>query len=399
MPAPAERGGSAGRAHTRLRSTLAIAEVALALFLLVNAGVMVGTFQRMLAANPGFDTANLLTLRISLAPSKYAASSRISEFYDRLLLGLEGVSSAQSSAVAAPAGSAQGVYVEGRAAPAPGDPRPSIYAVTGQFARTLRLPLVQGRPIAYTDGPGFPPVVLLSESVARHYWPASSPIGSRLKLSAADPRWLTVVGVCGDVKDWFSNRPEPRVYVSFRQAPAAAVTVFVRTNADPAQAAPAARAEVRKLDPGQPVFDLKTMEQSIAEQTSGVRASAVSMATYAAIALFLAVTGIYAVISYSVAQRTREIGIRVALGARRTDILAMALRDAVRVGAIGLAIGVPATLAMLRAMSSVLYGVVRIDAGTFLGLTLLLALSAVAAGYVPAHRAARVDPVTALRAE
>jgi ABC-type antimicrobial peptide transport system permease subunit len=165
------------------------------------------------------------------------------------------------------------------------------------------------------------------------------------------------------------------------------------------QVAGAALAEVRKVDPGQPVFDLKSMEQAIAEQTSGLRASSVSMVTYAVIALILAVSGIYAVISYSVAQRTREIGIRMALGAGRADILTMALGDAVRMGAAGLAIGVPVALATLRAMSSVLYGVMRIDTAAFIGLTLLLAFSAVAAGYIPAHRAARVDPLTALRAE
>ncbi len=393
------RGGSAGRAHSRLRSTLAVAEVALALILLVGAGVMVGTFQRLLNTSPGFDTHNLLTMRISLAPYKYPASSQVSEFYDRLLRGLAQLPSAQSAAAAGTAGDAQEVQIEGRAAPTAADTRPSSYSVTGQYLRTLRLPLVQGRFIAEGDGRESQPVVVLSESVARHYWPTSSPIGSRLRLSASDARWLTVVGVCGDVKDWFSARPDPRVYVSFQQAPSAAVTVFVRSSADPLQLAGAARAEVRKVDRGQPVFDLKSMEQSMVEQTSGVRASAVSMVTYAVIALFLAVSGIYAVISYSVAQRTREIGIRMALGARRADILVMALADAVRMGGIGLAIGIPVTLAMLRAMSSALYDVMRIDAGTFIGLSLLLAASAAVAGYIPAQRAARVDPLTALRAE
>jgi putative ABC transport system permease protein len=240
---------------------------------------------------------------------------------------------------------------------------------------------------------------VLSESIARHYWPGSNPIGSRIRLSRSDPRWLTVVGVCGDVKDWFSSRPMPRVYVSFRQMPRPNATVLVRTSVEPMQVAGAARAEVQKVDRGQPVFDVKSMEQTMAEETSGVRAVAISMVTYALIALFLAVSGIYAVISYSVAQRTHEIGIRMALGAGQADILSMTLGDAIRMGAIGLAIGVPVALALLQVMSSVLYGVMRIDAGTFTGLTLLLALSAVAAGYIPAVRAARVDPLTALRAE
>jgi len=220
-----------------------------------------------------------------------------------------------------------------------------------------------------------------------------------VRLSRIDPRWLTVVGVCGDVKDWFSAQPMPRAYVSFRQTPRPDVTVLVRTSGEPMQVAGAARAEVQKVDRGQPVFGVKSMEQTIAEETSGVRAAAISMLTYASIALFLAVSGIYAVISYSVAQRTHEIGIRMALGASRADVLTMALGDAVRMGAIGLAIGVPVALALLHVMSSVLYGVMRIDAGTFTGLTLLLAASAVAAGYIPALRAARVDPLTALRSE
>jgi putative ABC transport system permease protein len=393
------RGGSAGRAHSRLRSMLAASEVALALILLVGAGVMVGTFQRLLTADTGFDTRNLLKLETALPPSKYTGPSQFSEFYDRLLQGLAGVPSAPSSAVAAAAGDAQAVLIEGRAAPGPGEPRPSIYAVTGQYLHTLRLPLLQGRSIADGDVRESQPVVVLSESVARHYWPGSSPIGSRVRLSGNGSPWLTVVGVCGDVKDWFSTQPEPRVYTSFRQAPRPDVTVFVRTSIAPLQVAGAVGAEVRKVDRSQPVFGVKSMEQSMEEQTSGVRAAAFSMASYAAVALFLAMSGIYAVISYSVAQRTREIGIRMALGAGRADILAMALGDAIRMGAIGLAIGVPVALAMLHAMSSVLYGVMRIDGGAFAGLTLLLALAAVAAGYIPAHRAARVDPLTALRAE
>jgi putative ABC transport system permease protein len=393
------RGGSAGLTHSRLRSVLAISEVALALILLVGAGVMVGTFQRLLAFNPGFDTANLLTMRTSLPPSKYTGASQFAEFYDRLLHGLAGVPAAQSSAVAATAGNAEGVWVEGRAAPEPGEPRPAIYAVTGQYFQALRLPVLSGRPIGEGDGREFQPVIVLSESIAHHYWPGTSPIGSRVRLSGNDPRWLTVVGVCGDAKDWFSFQPVPRVYVSFRQAPRPDVTIFVRTSVDPMQVAGAATAEVQRVDRGQPVFSVKSIQQTMAEETSGVRATAVSMVTYALIALFLAVSGIYAVISYSVAQRTHEIGIRMALGAGRADILKMALADAIRMGAIGLGIGVPVSLAVLHTMSSVLYGVLRIDAATFIGLTLLLALAAVAAGYIPALRATRVDPLAALRVE
>jgi putative ABC transport system permease protein len=218
-------------------------------------------------------------------------------------------------------------------------------------------------------------------------------------LSKTDPRWLTVVGICGDTTQWFSGQQEPRAYVSFLQSPEPDVTVYIRAAGDPLQIAPAARGAVQKIDRTQAVFDVKSMEQRIAEETSGVRSSASSMAVYALIGLFLAASGIYGVISYTVAQRTHEIGVRMALGADRGTVLRMTLRDGLRIGAIGLGIGVPIAFGMIRAMSSALFGVIQLDGATFFVLTLILAICAVAAGYIPAWRASRLDPVTALRNE
>jgi len=207
------------------------------------------------------------------------------------------------------------------------------------------------------------------------------------------------VGVCGDTKDWFTGEPQPASYVSYLQAPQLSMMLLMRTAGDPMQIANAARAEVHGVDRNQPVYDLKSMEESISEETSGVRSAAVTMSTYAAIALLLAVTGIYAVIAYSVVQRTHEIGLRLALGAGHADIVRMVVGQAFRLAALGLGIGVPVAFILSRIMASALYGVVSVDVLTFVAFTLALAAAALFAGYVPARRATRVDPVIALHHE
>jgi putative ABC transport system permease protein len=391
------RAGSGGRSRSRLRTTLAVAEVTIALILLIGAGAMVRTFQRFTTFNPGFDTANLLTMEISLPQPKYSGATPVAAFYERLIDGL-GNHDTRSSAVAAD-GAADALFIAGRPAPRPGESVPEMRAVSGRYFETLRLPIIEGRAISSADDRDHPLAVVLSKSLVRQYWPGADPIGSHVRLSKNDPRWLTVVGICGDTQHWFDREPEPRAYISFLQSPQAEATVYVRTIGDPLEMATAARAEVHKIDSAQAVFEVKTMEQRLAEETSGVRASSSSMVMYAMIGLFLAASGIYGVISYSVARRTHEIGVRMALGADRRTVLRMTLRDAIKIGGIGLGIGVPMAYAMIRAMSSALYGIIQLDGATFVGLTVILAVCAVAAGYIPAWRASRLDPVTALRNE
>jgi putative ABC transport system permease protein len=208
-----------------------------------------------------------------------------------------------------------------------------------------------------------------------------------------------VAGVCGDVKNWFSGEPEALVYVPSEQNPKRDMTLLLRTAGDPVAAAPAARAAIRAMDGNPPVYDVKSMEQILAWQSSGVAGAALSMEIYAAIALLLAVTGVYALTSYAAARRTHEIGIRMALGARSGDVLKMVVAQSLRVSAAGLAVGLPTALILSKLMSSVLLNVIPLDPLTVAAFTALLALAAAVAAYVPARRAAALDPVSALRHE
>ncbi|MGA2181396.1 MAG: ABC transporter permease [Bryobacteraceae bacterium] len=393
------RSSSAGPRRSRMRNSLATAEVALALILLVAAGLMVRTFQRLLAVNCGYNPNNLLTLQIALPDSTYRTPVQITGFYDRLLHNLQTTPDVKTAGAAAWIGGADAVYIQGRAEPRPGEPRPNVRSVAGQYFAALGLPIVSGRPITEQDGKDTQAVVVLSQTVARHYWPNGDAVGQHVRLQKGESHWLTVVGVCGDVKEWFNGEPQRAAYLPFSQAPGPAMEILVRTNGDPNMIVGAVRAAVRNVDPNQPVFDVKSMQQLITEQTSGVRASAVSMSSYAVIALLLAVTGIYAVISYSVVQRTHEIGVRMALGAARPDVLRMILMQGVGIAGVGLAIGVPVALTLMLVMSSLLYNVVLVEPLVFALLTAILAMSAVLAGYVPARRAASIDPLTALRDE
>jgi putative ABC transport system permease protein len=338
-------------------------------------------------------------MRISLPASQYRTKASMTAFYQRALGGVETVPEVKAGGAGEEVGMAEGLFIEGRDEPRPGEPRPSIHAVSEHYFEAMGLPILKGRAIARQDSADTTAVVVISEAIARHYWPNSDPIGRRIKLGNARSPWLTVAGVSGDVKDWFTGGPRPAAYLPLPQAPQPSASILVRTSADPMRVVNAVRGKVRAVDGNLPVFGVKSMEQTISDQLGGVRAAAASMATYAVIALLLAVSGIYAVISYSVVQRTHEIGIRMVLGAGRSTVLRMTLGQALRVALIGLSIGIPVAWAMARLMASALYNVVVVSPATFVILALILAASAVLAGYLPARRAARVDPMLALRHE
>ncbi|HEV2115492.1 MAG TPA: ABC transporter permease, partial [Terriglobales bacterium] len=404
------RGAGSGPARSRLRGLLVVSEVTLALVLLVGAGLMVKAFQTLAARDMGFDRNYVLTFHVALAESKYQDKASVREFYDRVLVNLQALPGVQSATAAASlpgSWSWTSTYYRGEDQPpaAPGEMRVAIsQVVTPDFFRTLRVPLVSGRFFTQEDGPDAPPVALISQSLARRIWPDHDPVGKRIRFGtegSKDP-WCTVVGVVGDVRQsTFSREVSPTAYVPFAQVPIGSSTVALRTSGDPVALAAAARAAVRSVDPDQPAYDVRTLDQVLSDNESGVSSSAGMMMAFAAIALVLAGAGIFAVMAYAVRQRTHEIGVRMALGARRADMFSLVLGRALKLSLIGLAIGIPCALALARALSSVFSGMltININVGVFAALAASLALVAVLAAYIPARWATAVDPMIALRHE
>ncbi len=430
------RGSSSGPGRQRLRALLVVSEVALALVLLVGAGLMVKGFGALLNKYPGYDRNHVLTFRVSLAPaiplppsakpvngeplsgsgqaqepgntSKDQEDARVREFYRQAidkLGGLPGVDSA-AAATSLPSGWSWNwneYTAEGQPPAAPGEMRTAVMqSVSPDFFRALRIPLVRGRLFTSQDGPNAPLGVVVSQSMANRIWAGQNPVGKRIKFGRAESNepWKTVVGVVGDIqRSPFDPNPDPTAYFSFAQMPMGSSCLVVRASGDPLGLAAAVRAQVRSVSADDPPYDMRTLAQLISDDVSGVAASARMMFAFGIVALLLSASGIYALMSYSVTQRTHEIGVRMALGAERVSVLRLVVGYAIKLTVIGLAIGVPAALALTRALSSLLFGVVRLDIPIFASFTLLLALVAAVAAYIPAHRATRVDPMVALRYE
>ena len=404
-----EGGRSAGAGRQRLRKALIVAEVALALALLVGAGLTVKGFSRLVdKQHQGFDPHNVLTLRTTLPPSRYTEGRKVAVFYrqaqERLsaLPGVESVSSV-SFLPGDDNWDSTEFQIEGRSAPLPGQERVITCQKAGaDYFRTVRIPIIKGRAFSESDGDGAPRVAVISGVMARRYFPNEDPLGRRVKVGEAESadQWYTIVGVAGDISRFmFDRETQPMLYLPSQQLPDRGAYFIIRVSGEPMGVLTAVRAQIAALDDKLPLYEIKSHEQVIADDMAGIRLVTSLMATFGAMALALASVGVYGVMAYAVSQRTHEIGVRMALGARPRDVFRLVVGQALKLAALGLVIGLPLALSLGRVMAGALFGVVALDPMTFVGFTVLLAGVAALAGYLPALRAAKVDPMIALRYE
>jgi len=401
------RSDGAGVGRQRLRKALIVAEVALSLVLLVGAGLMVNGFGRLtVKQHQGFDPSHALTLRTILPPSRYAEGRQIAAFHrlaqERLaaLPGVESVTSARFLPGTDDWNSTE-FQIEGRPAPPGQESVLTSQQVGANYFRTVRIPIVKGRAFSVTDEEDAPRVAVISDALARRYFPNEDPLGRRVKVGAGESApWHTIVGVAGDVSRFmFDRETQPILYLPNQQIPDRGTYFIVRTAGEPMSAVSTVRAQIAALDDKLPLFEIKSHEQAIADELAGLRLAAALMAMFGAMALALAAVGVYGVMAYAVSQRTREIGVRLALGARPRDVFRLIVGQSLKLAALGLAIGLPVALALGRLMAGALFGVVALDPLTFVGFTMLLTGVALLAGYLPARRAMKVDPMVALRCE
>jgi putative ABC transport system permease protein len=390
------------------RNPFATAEVALAMVLLVAAGLFLRSFSKLTSVSPGFDTRHLVKADISLPRYQYSTPQQWTAFSSDLLARVQAQPGLQDSAVAVPLPIVQGFInlgfdIPGTPPLSPGESRTADYASVGpSYFQVMAIPLLAGRFFNQQDVSSAPPVTLISKALAQRYFPNQDPIGKRLNFGFPPNGDQTreIVGVVGDVRDIsLGEAPGPMMYVPYAQAPFWGADLVVKTTLSPAAVAVAIRQEVREIDKDLPVTDVATMPDLIDESVSQPRFRTFLLGLFAAMALLLAATGIFGVISYSVSCRTNEIGIRVALGATPGAILRMILRETLVLALVGLAVGAPCALAASHLLGHLLFGVSAYDPATLAAVAAILAAAAILAGYVPARRAMRVDPMVALRNE
>ena len=390
------------RMRNRFRGTLVVAEVALALLLTMGATLIMHTFLRLQATSPGFEAEGVLTASITLPILKYPGAEQRIAFYRMLLERLKAVPGVQAASMVSliPFGGSNtgmNLLIEGQPPPRP-EETPIFWRriVDPGYFRVMRIPLIRGREFSEQDA-SLPRIAVINETMARRFWPGTDPIGKRF---GSTNNWYTIVGMVGDVKfTSLTQDSDPEFYEPYRQAPMADMVLTMRTASAPLRLAPALREVVHETDPDQPVSRVTTMEEYLSEAMGTPRLSAVLLAGFGGAALLLAALGIYGVISYSVTRRTREIGLRIALGAYARDVTLMVVRQAVTLASIGVAIGLGGALALTRVMQGMLFGVNAREPITYFGVSGLLIVIATLAAYVPARRAARISPSVALRCE
>ncbi|HEV2699320.1 MAG TPA: ABC transporter permease [Terriglobales bacterium] len=405
------RGGT-GMGVLRTRAALVVSEVALAMLLLVGAGLLLKSFERLSEVSPGFSTDHILVAKIVRSPETYRDPNMRLSFYGNLfeqVSGLPGVRAVGgvSFLPVTGRGSALHFNIQGRPPRSPQEFKIGSYrAASAGYLRTLGVPLIGGRWIEYRDHEGAPAVVVVNSNFARTYFPDQSPLGQHIQIGATpDPStpWMEIVGVIGEVKQALASESAAEMYVPYRQAdqvlPVTTMSLVVRTAGDPLAQANAVRAVAHRIDPNQPITAISTMEENVSKSISEPRFRTSLLAAFAGIALVLAAIGIFGVMAYSVTQRTREIGVRMALGASRTRVLQLVLGQGARLTLLGVGIGVAASLLVTRYASGMLFNVRPYDPLTLIEVAAGLVIVSLAACYVPALRATRVSPIAALREE
>jgi putative ABC transport system permease protein len=400
------RGTTAGRAH-RVLNWFVVAQVALSLMLLIGSGLMIKSFMRLQAVNPGFDPSNVLTASVTLPRAKYSETPKRIEFFQQLLARVRQLpgTSAVGAASAPPfmgLGAATGFDIEGQPVlPAAQKPTTDVRVVDPDYFKTMSIPVLKGRTFTDREETQESRVVIISDALARQYFPNDNPLGKRITISMKeqnDP--CEIIGVVGDVKMRGLDIPtRPMVYWPHAELPYLSMTVVVRTNGSAAAVAGALEREVRALDKDQPISDVRTMKEWLSDSIARARFATLLLGIFAVVALMLASLGIYGVMAYSVTQRTNEIGIRMALGASRANVVRLVFRRGLLLALSGVGLGLIGSLGLTRVLAGLLFGVSVTDPAIFGLVPIILLTVATAAVYLPARRATKVDPLVALRYE
>jgi predicted permease len=402
------RNSAGGEGRGRLRNVLVVSEIALALLLLIGAGLLVQSFWRLENVSPGFNPHGVLTMGLSPPSSKYSSGRSVAAFYQQLLQAVEGLPGVKSAGLVnilplSGSNTDDFFFIEGRASRDPADiPDEELRVVAGNYFQAMEIPLLHGRYFTKADSEEAPPVIIVNQAFARRYWPAEDAVGKRITKGdpQKNPLWITIVGIVGDVKHkGLDLEAKPEFYFHQPQYKKHSMILTVRGFADPRNLAAVVRQEVHKMDREQSVANVKTLEEVVSDSVAPRRLSCVLLGIFAGIALVLASVGIYGVLSYLVTQRRHEMGIRMALGAERRDVLNLVVGQGLRLAILGVGIGLAAAFFLTRFLESMLFGVRSTDPLTFVLVPLTLISVALLACYIPARRATKVDPVVALRCE
>jgi putative ABC transport system permease protein len=398
-----DRASTAGRGRARTRAALVVIEVALTLVLLVSAGLLANSFLRLQRVDPGFDTDRVSLVAMPLPQGKYADNRAQAAFYQSLLDGLQTRGEIDLAAIAFPnplqGSNASGAFdIEGRSTAPAERLRANIASVSPDYLRAMGIPLITGRHFTDRDRDPAPTPIIVNATLARRYWPGEDPIGKRVRFDESADTWLTVVGIAADSRNrGLAEEPEPLMYIPFHSFTLPFMSLIVRSDGGTAAVASAVRAEVHRIDPELPVDRVQPLSTILSESVAEPRFRTLLLGVFALTALALAAIGVYGLISYSVANRTREIGIRVALGAQSSQVIGPIVREGLTLAAIGIVLGLVGAYAATKAISTFLFGVEATDPLTFAGVALLLLLVAFLASYIPSRRALRVDALSALR--